>query len=89
MNVFDLEGAVPRLAVCVTLALGGTPGADNTAVGRITVAALGAVDLIGEAVVVDVLLAPSINVELVLAVVSGASGAVAGCVVDETVAVIG
>jgi hypothetical protein len=89
MNVFDLEGAVPRLAVCVALALGGTPGADNTVTGRITVAALGAVDLIGEAVVVGALLAPSIDAELDLAAVSGASGAVAGCVVDETVAVIG
>jgi hypothetical protein len=89
MNVFDFEGAVPRLAVCVAaLARGGTPGADNTATGRVTVAALGAIDLPGAALVVEALFVVSAVVEAAFAAVSGVSGAIAGCVVDETVAVI-
>jgi hypothetical protein len=88
MNVFDLDGTAPRfLALCVALAFGGTPGADNTAAGRVTVAALGAADLPGEGLVVEVLFVPSVGVELDLAA-SGVSGGVAGCVVDETDAVI-
>ena len=42
MNTVDFEGATPDLAPDAALAFIGTPGADKTAAGRVTDAAVGA-----------------------------------------------
>jgi hypothetical protein len=65
MNVFAFVGATPVLAPAVAAGfIGGTPGADNTAAGLVTGAALGIaalVDAAGAALVVaDVPGAPDV-----------------------------
>jgi hypothetical protein len=74
MNALAFELAVPARPLAAAVDFIGTPGAAKEAAGRVTDAALGAVDLAGAAALI--------------AELAGAAGAVAGGVVDVILAVI-